>query len=375
MSSSKESAPKKLWLVEFKPAPANPQHMKSFIVGAEENGFVVMLVISKCLSPIADQLSKNVIHFTRSDTVWSILLDTLLFFLYRWFILYKILCKEKPETILLVNWHPINAIFCIMSKIVAGSKIIVWLHEPYKADKHVYGAKAIAFFGVEFLQSIAMPWIDDVVVHSETGLEAFKIKYPKSKQNIHVIPLQFQDRPGKVRQRTLVSFLGRAAKAKGIDTFFELIELSASKKLDWQFGIATGDDISKYLKKMSPIARSKLEIVYDPNLSDEAIREMTSNSLAIICPYISNMQSGLVPVAFMCGTPVVATNIKSLRESIRHKETGYLIHKASKTTEILEALEYIENNFHNLSQNCRQKFLATYDGRNWINTYNWLCED
>ena len=89
MSSSKESTPKKLWLVEFKPAPGNRQHMKPFIARAEENGFVVRPVISKCLSPIADQFSKNVIHFTRSETVWSILLDTLLFFLYRWFNLYK----------------------------------------------------------------------------------------------------------------------------------------------------------------------------------------------------------------------------------------------------------------------------------------------
>lgn len=366
---------KNLWLVEFKPAPGNRQHIKSFVARAEENGFVVRLVISKCLLPIAGQFSKNIVHITKSDTVWSIFLDTLLFVLYRWFNSYRLLRKEKPKTILLANWHPLNAIFCIMAKMAAGSQIVVWLHEPYKADKHAYGAKAIAFWGVEFLQSMAMPWIDDVVVHSETGLEAFKTRYPKAKKNVHVIPLQFQDRPGKVSQRTLVSFLGKAAKAKGIGTFFELIEVSAFKKLYWQFGIATGDDISNYLRKMSPIARSKLEIVNDPNLSDEAIREMASKSLAIICPYISNMQSGLVPVAFMCGVPVVATNIKGLRESVQHKETGYLIHKPVKTAEILEALEYIKNNFHDLSQNCRQKFLATYDDCNWINTYNWLWED
>lgn len=375
MTNSRSFAAKTLWVVEFKPAPGNRQHIRSFIARAEENGFNVRAVLSRHLSPIASQFSNNVTLFAKSDTMLAIFVDTLLFFLYRWFILYRLLRRDRPKIILLANWHPINAAFCIIAKMAASSRTVVWLHEPYKSDKHLYGPKAMAFVAVEAVQSIALPWIDDVVVHSQTAMEAFKAKYHKAKNNMHVIPLQFQNRPGQASQRTLVSFLGKAAKAKGINVFFELIELSAAKGLDWQFGIATGDDISEHIKAMSTAARSKLKIVNPPDLSDEAIRQMATESLAVVCPYVSNMQSGLVPVAFMCGSPVVATDLKGLRESVQHKETGYLVDIPAQAATILDALDYIKEHFPRLSRQCLQEFLATYDDHNWRSAYGWLCED
>jgi glycosyltransferase involved in cell wall biosynthesis len=361
-----------LWLVCFRYGFGNWQHIESFTAQAEKNGFAVRLILSTCLSWMTGPFSNRATYVTRSDSTLSIILDTFLFFLYRWIILWRLLRRERPQAIILVMWHPLNAVFCVMAKLAAGSKTVAWLHEPYKENKAVYGAKAVVFYFVEWLQTLAIPWLDDIVVHSNTAFRAFRKRYPHARQALHIIPLQFQDKPAQQGNRRLVSFLGTTAKAKGIDAFFDLLESAALRNVHWQFAIATRDNINGRLEKMSPTARKKLQVVSTPRLSDTALREVASQSLVVLCLYSDSMQSGVVPLAFMCGTPVIATDIESLRESVEHRETGYFVPPAAKPDAILEGLTFIEKNFSTLSKNCRQKFLATYDDRNWINTYDWL---
>ncbi len=361
-----------LWLVCFKYAPGNWQHMESFAGRAEENGFSIRFILSKHFSWMTDSFSNMTLYITQSANFTSILLDTVLFLLYRWLILWRLLRKDRPGVIVLVMWHPLNAVFCFLAKLAAGSRIVAWLHEPYKQDKLIYGSKAIIFYLVEWLQTLSMPWIDDVIVHSEFAFQAFQKRYPNFKKPVHIIPLQFRDQPGQKRNRQYVSFLGKAAKAKGIEKFFELVQISTLRGLQWKFAIATSDDLTGHLAKLSPSARENLEVFYEPNLSDTTLREIASHSLVALCLYTSSLQSGVVPLSFMCGTPVVASNIKPLRVSVEHRKTGYFVSLPIQMDEVFEALIYIKNNFSSISENCRQKFLDIYDDRNWKTSYGQL---
>ena len=128
-------------------------------------------------------------------------------------------------------------------------------------------------------------------------------------------------------------------------SFFKLLEVSASRNSRWQFAIATGDNIHGHLEKMSPAARRNLQVFSTPRLSDTALREIASQSLAVLCLYADNMQSGIVPLAFMCGTPVIVTDIESLRESVEHKKTGYFVDLPVTPNAILDGIMYIEKTF------------------------------
>ncbi|MCD6364961.1 MAG: glycosyltransferase family 4 protein [Planctomycetes bacterium] len=373
MASRPQSKPCLFYLVCFKYAPGNWQHMESFAAGAEAGGNSVRFVLSKRFAWMTGQYSSRATYVTLSDTMLSIIADVALFLLYRWVILWRMLRRDRPRAIILVMWHPLNAVFCLMAKLICASRTVVWLHEPYKEDKLAYGWKWIIFYIVEWLQTLAMPWLDDVVVHSETARRAFRKRYPKARQTLHVLPLQFRDRPGSTTgQRQVVSFLGKAEKAKGIDAFFELIETSSTRNLDWRFAIATCDDISARAAKMSAPARERLDIISEANLSDAVLRETASRSLAVLCLYTSSMQSGVVPVALMCGAPVVATDIEALRECIEQNRTGFFVPSGAGPDAVLDALDFISENSAELSENCRREFLATYDDRNWQAVYGWL---
>jgi glycosyltransferase involved in cell wall biosynthesis len=373
--TSREVMPQRLWLVCFKYAPGNWQHMESFAIRAEESGLAVRHVLSKRFRWMVDASSYRVSYATRSDTFVSIVIDTFLFLAYRWIGLARLLRRERPSVVILVMWHPLNVVFCLMARFIASSRVVVWLHEPYKENKSVYGAKAVVFYFVECLQSLAMPWTDDVVVHSELAFQAFRRRYPKAKQDVHVIPLQFRDAPGEKCEQRRIAFLGKAAKAKGINAFLDLVGESTERELDWEFVIATPDPIEPYLAVLTPEARRTVEVIHNPNLSDVELRAVASSSVAVVCLYSASMQSGVVPLAFMCGAPVVATDIPALAYAVSHKRTGYLISTPVTSEAVLEGLTYIAENLSTLSANCRQEFLDVYDDGNWLRAYGWLCPE
>ncbi len=356
----------------FKYAPGNWQHMESFAVRAEENGFSVRFVVSRCFCWMMETFSDSAVFVTRSDRLVAIVVDTLAFVLYRWVGLWRSLRRARPRVVILVMWHPLNAVFALMARRAAGSRVVVWMHEPYKTEKRLYGTKALVFYMVEWVQSLSLPWIDDVVVHSEAALKAFRLRYPNARHSVHLTSLQFQDRPGPQAERRFVSFFGKAAKAKGSGLFFDLVEAAAVQNLPWVFAIATGDDVGAYVDRLSPAARERLEVIQEPNLSDAMLREVASRSIAVLCLYSSSMQSGVVPVAFMCGAPVVATDIPALQACVDEGRTGCFVPQQPAIDAVFEAVGYIEQHLVALSANCRQEFLRTYDDRNWQAAYGWL---
>jgi glycosyltransferase involved in cell wall biosynthesis len=279
---------------------------------------------------------------------------------------------ERPRAIILASWHPVNAALCMMARRIAGTRTAVWLHEPYKEDKAAYGMKAVVFVAVEMLQSLAMSWIDDVIVHSEMALAAFRRRYPRATQGVHLIPLKFQDCPVIETERCMYSFLGRAAKAKGIDMFFEVVEAGAGRIPARHFGIATCDDISCLLEKLSPAARSTLHVVSNPSLPDSNLRRMASASKGVLCLYASSMQSGVVPMAFMCGAPVIVTNVPGLTEAVVDGQTGCILPPNATVDDVLQAIDCVDRDFTMLSNNCRREFLRKYHDNNWSNDYAWL---
>ena len=65
-------------------------------------------------------------------------------------------------------------------------------------------------------------------------------------------------------------------------------------------------------------------------------------------------QSGAMTVAFMNGTPVIARNISAFSQFIIHWENSYLVPKDCSVSDLLEAMQYVENNQDSLSVAARK---------------------
>jgi glycosyltransferase involved in cell wall biosynthesis len=282
--------------------------------------------------------------------------------------------REPPSAVLLVMWHPLNFLLARQIKsLFPDVPILAWLHEPYKDTKIIYGYKALIILLVEWFQTISLRYVDVVILHSQRALRLFKEKYPHFPNRTYMVPLQFQDHKKEIEpSRQYISFLGRAELAKGIDVFFSLVEESAITNPEWTFQIVTSSNIERYLEKLSPVARRKLFVVNDIHISDEDLRVAAGKSIAILSLYKETMQSGIIPLAFMKGTPIIGTNIEGITEWIRDKETGIRVSSNPSIEEIKSAIGYIRNNFYQMTGRCRIEYLEIFDDRNWDRDYKWL---
>jgi len=253
--------------------------------------------------------------------------------------------------------------------------VIAWLHEPYKDEKKLYGRKALIIYLVELFQTLSLPYVDVAIMHSRRAMRLFNRRYPKFAGEKKLIPLHFRDDGiDPSAERRYISFLGRADQAKGIDSFFTLVEGMAQENRDVYFQIVTSSPIQTYLEKLSPAARSRLKIVNKPRLTDGELRAGAANSLAVLALYKETMQSGVIPVALMKGTPVIGTDIEGITEWIRHGETGIIVSINPSREELWEAVRYIREHIAEMSPKCRQYYLDTFDDGNWDRDYGWLKE-
>jgi len=364
------------YIISLRYAPGNWQHMQSFAGRLLQQGCPVRFLISSDFRWMNETHTDITEYSPASNSVTGMLWDALAF-LWSGGVWYrKIFQNSPPSGLLLVMWHPLNYFLLrLVKRLYPDLPIIIWLHEPYKDEKRQYRLKAIVICLIEWLQTLYLRYTDVVILHSQRALRLFESYYPEFNGLKRMIPLQFQDNCfGEPTARRYVSFLGRADRAKGIEIFFALIEKMAQDNLEGEFLIVTASNINSYLETLSSAARQRLRVINKPKISDQDLRETAANSLAVLALYKETMQSGVIPVALMKGTPVIGTNIEGITEWIRDGETGVIVSANPSLAEIKEAITYIQTHFKEMSERCRAHYLATFDDRNWEREYGWFLE-
>jgi glycosyltransferase involved in cell wall biosynthesis len=83
-----------------------------------------------------------------------------------------------------------------------------------------------------------------------------------------------------------------------------------------------GEDFSRYARMMVHPERF---IVHNEFISEERTAEYFQRASVVVLPYIEASQSGVIPLAYSAGKPVVATKVGGLPEMVEHGRTGYLV--------------------------------------------------
>ncbi len=282
--------------------------------------------------------------------------------------------RYPPAGLLLTAWHPLN--FLLARRVKArypGVPVLAWVHEPYKDDKKIYGPKAPFLALIEGLQSLSLRYTDIAILHSRRAWRLFARRYPAFPGKKLLIPFLFPDNgPPPAGPRDYLTFLGRADRAKGIGTFFSLVEGASRAGLDWRFQIATSSRLEKYQRRLSPGARERLKVVQRPELPDADLYGAAGRSLAVLALYQETTQSAVIPLALMKGTPIIGTAIEGIAEWVEDRRTGVLVSPEPSLEEIQEAVAFIQGHWAELTASCRAAFLDTFADTNWDRHYGWL---
>lgn len=294
---------------------------------------------------------------------------------------------KKTEIGVAVFWFPsLNNIWQIVKlNIFFKSKIVYVFHEPFDSFKNYYKSgfgviKILKIFLINLLNILILFLSDSVILPSNSSLLLYKKKYKWINKNFRSIPLIFDDESDgiiEIDNKKFISYIGTVAADHAFDKYVNFAEKAMQNCWfkNFTFLIATSSTIPeverKRLKKF--IDNGKIVIVEGSPMSNQEINEFYNKSAVVWNAYNRSMQSGVLPKAFMFGTPVILLE-KNANEFVNNKKDCVFLSNNEDTLEIKEAINFIEFNQKEFKNNCRDKFLSTFYYKSKIEIFGKLIE-
>jgi glycosyltransferase involved in cell wall biosynthesis len=120
-----------------------------------------------------------------------------------------------------------------------------------------------------------------------------------------------------------ILFFGRVWGYKGLEYLIRAEPLITSRVPAAKITIAgTGEDFARYREMM---VHPDHFIVRNEYISEQECTELFDRTSIVVLPYIEASQSGVIPLAYTAGKPVVATKVGGLPEMVEHGRTGFLV--------------------------------------------------
>ena len=241
-------------------------------------------------------------------------------------------------------------------------KILYILHEPYMGVKELL--KDGTYCIKQAVACILNVWLckksERVIVCSQYAEDNCRRYMKGTYKKASRFPLLFMDEySDEGEERKYFSLVGTFATPKGSDLFLKFIKESVNKGCDINFQIATRTNLDEQLKDetlQQLIRNGKLIVQHGRNMTTDEINAAYRRSICCWNGYRRTTQSGVLPNAYMLGTPVLATMLGSFVEFVVPGKTGEFIDNED-TDSIYNAYLKIREYSEEMSRQCRQYFL------------------
>jgi glycosyltransferase involved in cell wall biosynthesis len=249
-----------------------------------------------------------------------------------------------------------------------GVKIIYLYHEPLDRVKNYLkeGFKqTIKALGAHYLSVKLLKLSDLVIVPSNYALKLYSRHDVRYCKNVEVIPLLFDDECTELslKNKEFFSYIGHAVKGHAFERFLEFVQYCYKSNNGLKFQIATRTDLTPFFKKYSLLSEmineGMLKVTHGRPLTNEEINQAYREAFCIWSIYNRSTQSGVLPKAFMFGTPVLANRIGSFPEFVQENYNGLFIDEID-FGKIERKAVYIKEKIAMFSKNARETFLKTF---------------
>ncbi len=283
----------------------------------------------------------------------------------------KLLCQQvidlKPEKVIFLED---SVLMQQMNSILRKKKITtaIVIHDVvyHPANNFTFRKKFVEHLRQQSLNK-TINTASCLILLSNNSVRYFQERHPKYKAKTIMfrlgahIPNIGGTRPGEIENqiKEYLLFFGRIDKYKGIGRLCKAYSsLSQEEQKNTKLVIAGRGTFSE--EEQSLIEDNKNIILINRFITDEEMVWLMQHTKAVVVPYIEASQSGVVPIAYHFGKPVISSNLPGLVENIVPNKTGIIFDDAA---ELKTALEKTCGNSIDIKNSDISSF---YEG-----TYNW----
>lgn len=225
--------------------------------------------------------------------------------------------------------------FEMFLRLKGSAKQIVTLHDAgrYHAVWKLSLRKRLQNFTKDVLRNRCASVVDYILVLSEESRKEYCTKHPKySEKTVKLtlgahIPSVTPEKPSEIQssKEKYFLFFGRIDKYKGL--YQMLRSYQAAEDISRFLIIAGKGEMTE--DETLLCGSDKRIILLNRYISDNEMIYLFQNAEAVILPYIEATQSGIIPIAYKFGIPVITSDVKGLAQFVEDGKTGIICHDLS----------------------------------------------
>ena len=182
-----------------------------------------------------------------------------------------------------------------------------------------------------FIYGLSGRYADRIIVHGDTLKTQMVNEYSRKADTVFAIPhgeLSLYKHLSKqkeavARENDTILFFGRIWEYKGLRYLIEAEPLISQENPKVKIVIAgSGENFEKYERML--VNRDRF-VVHNRFIPNEMVADLFQSASIVVLPYIEASQSGVIPLAYAFGKPVVATDVGSIAEVVDEGKTGYIV--------------------------------------------------
>lgn len=261
------------------------------------------------------------------------------------------------------------------------TRIVYVFHEPFETfaryRRRGFSPMRIAKIWLINLVNVAVLALShEVILPSGSAWRRYDEAYSWLGLPASLVPLLFDDEAGQdipVEVKEYIAYVGTIAPDHAFERFVAFAQQALAE--GWfpghRFAIATGSTLAAPTRAMlQPLVESgELVLVDGRPLTTTEINAFYRTSAIIWNAYHGSMQSGVLPKAFMFGTPVIS-RAGNANEYVTDGVTGVLVHDTADTGALRGAVQRVLDHQAAFTSACRAVFLDTFFYRNYARVFD-----
>jgi len=170
-------------------------------------------------------------------------------------------------------------------------------------------------------------------------------------------------KPAIKSKNPLVIYVGRLQFYKSVNIFIEAAKKIVKEQKNVQFAIAGDGEEMLNLQKLVEKLNLKDKISFLGKISEEEKIRLYQKAWVFVNPSLKEGWGITSIEANACGTPVIASNVPGLRDSVRNPHTGFLVEYGKS--------EIFAHQIQKIIKNKNLRNIMKINSLNWAKQFDW----